>query len=158
VHLTLALPLSLVHYQGAGTAGTVAGCGEFLKGKNPSLKVMVVEPSESRVLVGNVPSPDGHGVTGIGAGVIPPILNATDHDKAFGDGEPHGDIDMYGHASTPEAIAMADKLAVEEGLLVGPSSGAAVHAAIELAKMDEAAGKTIVVIQASSGIRYVTHP
>ena len=65
---------------------------------------------------------------------------------------------MYGHASTAEAIAMADRLAAEEGLLVGPSSGAAVHAAIELARMDDAAGKTIVVIQASSGIRYVTHP
>lgn len=119
---------------------------------------MVVEPSESRVLVGNTPSPDGHGVTGIGAGVIPPILSATDHAASFGDGAPHGNVDLYGHASTAEAIAMADRLAAEEGLLVGPSSGAAVHAAIELARMDDAAGKTIVVIQASSGIRYVTHP
>lgn len=97
-------------------------------------------------------------MTGIGAGVVPPILQATDADAAFGDGVPHGDVDIYGHASTAQAIAMADRLAAEEGLLVGPSSGAAVHAAIELAKTDEAAGKTIVVIQASSGIRYVTHP
>lgn len=119
---------------------------------------MVVEPSESRVLMGDTPSLDGHGVTGIGAGVIPPILSATDREESFGDGAPHGDVDLYGHASTSDAIAMANRLAVEEGLLVGPSSGAAIHAAIELAKSDEAAGKTIVVIQASSGIRYVTHP
>jgi cysteine synthase A len=76
----------------------------------------------------------------------------------FGDGVAHAMIDMYGHASTQEAIAMADRLAAEEGLLVGPSSGGAIHAAIQLAMTDEAAGKTIVVIQASSGIRYVTHP
>ena len=142
---------------GAGTAGTVAGCGSFLKSKNPDCKIMVVEPTESRVLVGEKPSPSGHAVTGIGAGVIPSILDAAEP-GAFGDGVPHAMIDLYGHVSTQEAIAMANRVAAEEGLLVGPSSGGAIHAAIELAKTDEAAGKTIVVIQASSGIRYVTHP
>eukprot|EP01052_Picozoa_sp_SAG31_P003277 SAG31_NODE_124_length_23684_cov_7.200127_9_plen_347_part_00 len=143
---------------GAGTGGTVAGVGAYLKQKNPALQVMVVEPSESRVLVGGNPSSDGHGVVGIGPGVVPKLLDDTDP-GAFGqDGQPHGSIDLYGHASTAEAVTMANRLAREEGLLVGPSSGAAVHAAIELARGACGAGKTIVVLQASSGIRYVQHP
>ena len=95
----------------------MAGVGSFLKSKNPDCRIMVVEPGESRVLVGETPSPKGHGVVGIGAGVIPAILDATEP-GAFGDGEPHGDVDMYGFASTPDAVAMANRMAAEEGLLV----------------------------------------
>jgi cysteine synthase A len=143
---------------GAGTAGTVAGVGGYLKSQNAACKIMVVEPAESRVLVGETPSPRGHGVVGIGAGVIPPLLDVTAPGAFGADEQPHGVIDLYGCASTAEAVAMADRLAQTEGLLVGPSSGAAVHAALALARSPAAAGKTVVVLLASSGIRYVAHP
>jgi len=142
---------------GAGTGGTVNGVSRYLKdpSRNPACHVVCVEPTESRVLVGE--SAGMHGIVGVGAGVELPLLEELAPGKPFADG-PRGTVDEFLHASTPEAVVMANRLAKEEGLLVGPSSGAAVKVALDVAKRPEMAGKTIVVLQASSAIRYVSHP
>lgn len=140
---------------GAGTGGTLNGVSRYLKERNPACRVVCVEPSESRVLVGQ--EPDMHGVVGTGAGIPLPLLEELAPGQPWQDG-PRGRIDEFAHASTPECIAMANRLAAEEGLLVGPSSGAAVQVAVNIAKRSEMEGKTIVVLQASSAIRYISHP
>jgi cysteine synthase A len=98
-----------------------------------------------------------HGVVGIGANLQLPLIEKLAPGQEWQDG-PRGAIDEFMHASTPEAAMWANRLAASEGLLVGPSSGAAIKCAVEVAKRPEMVGKTVVVLQASSAIRYVSHP
>lgn len=128
---------------GAGTGGTISGVGEYLKSKNPNIKIVAVEPSDSAVLSGGKPGP--HPLQGIGAGFVPDTLNTEIYDEII---TVTGD-DAY---NTGRALART------EGLLTGVSSGAALWAAAELAKRSENKGKTIVVLLPDTGARYLSTP
>ncbi|EAU74971.1 cysteine synthase A [Synechococcus sp. RS9916] len=128
---------------GVGTGGTITGCGRLLKQRHPGLKVVAVEPAGSAVLSGQPPGP--HRIQGIGAGFVPPVL---DRDL----------IDEVMAVSDEEAMVIGRRLAREEGLLSGVSSGAAVAAALQLGQRPELEGKRIVVILASFGERYLSTP
>ena len=128
---------------GVGTGGTITGCARVLKQRNPDLKVIAVEPAASPVLAGGAPGP--HRIQGIGAGFVPSVFDQSLIDEIVG-------------VSDQEAMEVGRRLAREEGLLSGVSSGAAVAAALRLGQRPEMAGKRIVVILASFGERYLSTP
>lgn len=128
---------------GVGTGGTITGVGEYLKAKNPAVRVVAVEPATSAVLSGEKAGP--HGVQGIGAGFVPAVLNTAIYDEII-------------KVTTEEAYLQGKMIGRREGVLVGISSGAALHAAIELAKHPENEGKNIVVLLPDTGDRYLSTP
>ncbi len=128
---------------GVGTGGTVTGVGEYLKAQNPNIKIVAVEPASSAVLSTGVAG--AHKIQGIGAGFVPQVLNTEVYDEIIA-------------VSNEDAFAVGKLVGKSEGVLVGISSGAAVHAAIELAKRPENAGKTIVALLPDTGDRYLSTP
>lgn len=128
---------------GAGTGGTVTGVGEYLKSKKPEVRIVAVEPESSPFISKGVAGP--HGLQGIGAGFIPEVLNVDVCDEIF-------------TVTEEEAYAASRLMGKREGVLVGISSGAALHAAIETAKRPESKGKTIVVLLPDTGDRYLSTP
>ena len=128
---------------GVGTGGTITGVGDYLKSRNPSVKVVAVEPADSPVLSGGTAG--AHKIQGIGAGFVPEILNTEVYDEIF-------------TVSNENAFAYGRRVGQQEGVLVGISSGAAVWAAVELAKRPENKGKTIVVLLPDTGDRYLSTP
>jgi len=128
---------------GVGTGGTITGVGQVLKERKPGVKVVAVEPLDSPILNGGKPGP--HKIQGMGANFVPEILDTTVYDEV---------VDV----SFEDALDVAKKLASEEGLLAGISSGAIIWAALQLAKRPENAGKTIVAIVCDTGERYISTP
>ena len=128
---------------GIGTGGTITGTGKYLKEKNPNVKIVGVEPADSPLITTGKAGP--HGIQGIGANFIPEILDTSLLDEVV-------------TVTTEAAYAAGRRLGTEEGFLAGISAGAALHAALELAKKEENAGKTIVVLLPDSGERYLTTP
>lgn len=124
---------------GVGTGGTISGVGEYLKSQKPDVKIVAVEPESSAVLSGEKPGP--HKIQGIGAGFVPKTLNTSVYDEII-------------KVNNDDAFAAAKLVAKHEGILVGISSGAALYAALEIAKRPENKGKTITVLLPDSGDRY----
>lgn len=132
-----------VFVAGVGTGGTITGVGQYLKSKNPQVKVVAVEPKTSAVLSTGVAGP--HKIQGIGAGFVPDVLDTQVYDEVF-------------PVSNEDAFATGKFIGKKEGVLVGISSGAAVYAAISLAQRPENEGKTIVVLLPDTGDRYLSTP
>jgi cysteine synthase A len=130
-----------VFIAGVGTGGTITGVGEFLKSKNPNVKIIAVEPDSSPVLSGEKPCP--HKIQGIGAGFVPKVLNTEIYDEII-------------RVKNEDAFAKGAQFGKTEGILVGISSGAALWAAIEVAKREEYKGKNVVVLLPDSGDRYLS--
>ncbi len=128
---------------GVGTGGTVTGVGQYLKSRNPSVKVVAVEPKSSAVLSTGVAGP--HKIQGIGAGFVPDVLDTKVYDEII-------------PVTNEDAFAVGKEIGRSEGVLVGISSGAALWAGIDLAKRPENAGKTIVVLLPDTGDRYLSTP
>jgi len=134
---------------GVGTGGTITGVGRYLREHRPEARIVAVEPAESPIiaqtLAGETPTPAPHPIQGIGANFVPSVLDLSV-------------VDEVEHASGPDAIAMARRLAAEEGLLVGISSGANVVAALKVASRPELAGTVVVTVAPSTGERYLSTP
>ena len=130
-----------VFVAGVGTGGTITGVGRYLKERNPAIQVVAVEPTGSPVLSGGEPGP--HGLQGIGAGFVPQVLDPTVYDRII-------------PVTEQEAYAAGRRMGRREGLLVGISSGAALHAALLLAQEPENRGKTILALLPDSGERYLS--
>lgn len=128
---------------GVGTGGTITGIGRYLKEKKPSIHIVAVEPADSPILSGGAAG--AHGLQGIGAGFVPSILDTEIYDEVM-------------TVTTKEAYDCGRKIATCEGILVGITSGAALHAAVQLAKRPENEGKTIVALLPDSGDRYLSTP
>ena len=126
-----------------GTGGTITGTGRYLKEQNPNIKIVAVEPAESPLLSGGKAGP--HGIQGIGANFIPKVLDTGIYDEII-------------PVTTEDAYATGRKLGITEGILCGISSGAALYAAMEVAKRPENAGKTVVVLLPDTGDRYLSTP
>ena len=126
---------------GVGTGGTITGTGRFLKEKNPAVQVVAVEPADSPLLSGGKAGP--HGLQGMGANFVPAVLDTTVYDRII-------------TVTTEQAYAAARMMGKTEGILVGISSGAALHAALELARLPENSGKNIVVLLPDTGDRYLS--
>ncbi len=126
---------------GVGTGGTVTGVGEVLKSKKPSVRIVAVEPADSPVLSGGKPGP--HTIQGIGAGFVPDVLDTELLDEII-------------QVANTEAFEMAKRLAKEEGIFAGISSGAAAAAAVKVAKRKESAGKLLVVVLPDTAERYIS--
>ena len=132
-----------VFVAGVGTGGTITGVGEYLKSRNPAIRVVAVEPASSAVLSGGSAGP--HKIQGIGAGFVPEVLNTRVYDEVIA-------------VTNDDAFAMGRQIGRREGVLVGISSGAAVWAAAELARRPENAGRTIVALLPDTGDRYLSTP
>ena len=130
-----------VFVSAVGTGGTITGVGEVLKARKPAVRIVAVEPANAAVLSGRPPG--DHAIPGIGVGFVPPILNRAILDEIIA-------------VSDSDAFACARRLATDEGVLAGASSGAALHAALTIAERGESAGKNIVLLFADSAERYVT--
>lgn len=128
---------------GVGTGGTVTGVGEYLKSRNPDIQVIAVEPASSPVL--SEGKAGAHKIQGIGAGFVPDVLNTNIYDRVI-------------TVDEEDAFRVGRMIGQKEGVLVGISSGAAAHAAIELAKLPENKGKNIVVLLPDTGDRYLSTP
>ncbi len=128
---------------GVGTGGTITGVGEYLKSKDPSIRIVAVEPADSPVLSKGVSG--SHGLQGLGAGFVPDVLNTEIYDEII-------------TVTTAQAYEAARLIGKKEGVLVGISSGAAAYAALEIAKRDENKGKNIVVLLPDTGDRYLSTP
>ena len=128
---------------GVGTGGTITGAGRYLRERHPDLRIVAVEPAASPVLSGGKAGP--HGLQGIGAGFVPGVLDTSVYDEVV-------------TVREEEAYAAARRMAREEGVLVGISSGAALHAALQIAARPQNAGKTVVVFLPDSGERYLSTP
>ena len=128
---------------GVGTGGTITGVGEYLKSRNPDIRVVAVEPASSAVLSSGTAG--SHKIQGIGAGFVPEVLNTKIYDEVI-------------PVSDEDAFSTGREIGKKEGILVGISSGAAVFAAIQLARRPENAGKTIVVLLPDTGDRYLSTP
>lgn len=130
-----------VFVAGVGTGGTITGVGEYLKSRNPDVKIVAVEPDTSAVLSGE--NPGAHKIQGIGAGFVPKVLNTQIYDEVF-------------RVKNEDAFQVGREIAYNEGILVGISSGAALYAATQIARRPEYAGKTIVALLPDSGDRYLS--
>jgi cysteine synthase A len=140
-----------VFVSGVGTGGTLTGVYQALNSKKPTMRFVAVEPTESPVLAGGQPSP--HKIQGIGAGFVPSLFDPT-----LLAGLRDGSLGEIAQVSSQDAMAMTRRLATEEGVLVGISSGAAVEAAVRIACRPESAGKVIVVLLPDFGERYLSTP